>query len=233
MKISKSIVAMILAGAMSTALLAGCGKSGTAVMDGDENGVFSSSNSDGASFDASTVASKITTTEYTYEATTFKGYAVVLKNESGFDCDLTVKVDFLDKDGKVVDDSIDEINAFAKDTEVALDFIAEGDFETAKLTLEAEELTLYSTITQDLEAKASKKDDEHIEVSVTNNSNKAAKFAEYTALLFKDGKLSTVESGYITDDDYEIKPGATQTKETSVYYEFDEIKVYADAYSDK
>ena len=70
-------------------------------------------------------------------------------------------------------------------------------------------------------------------VSVTNNSKKAAKYPEYYAFFYKDGKLVYDNWGFVDDADGEIKPGATQREEASCYEEFDDVKVYVHSDADK
>lgn len=61
---------------------------------------------------------------------------------------------------------------------------------------------------------------------VTNNGDKAVEFTEGFALFIKDGKVVSWESQYFTDDDYEIKPGKTISKQYSAYKEYDTVEFY-------
>lgn len=62
----------------------------------------------------------------------------------------------------------------------------------------------------------------------TNNGEDAAVFVKGYALFFKDGKLVDYEDTYFTDDNSEIKPKDTISKQMTVYDEFDTIEFYLD-----
>lgn len=61
---------------------------------------------------------------------------------------------------------------------------------------------------------------------VTNNGSEPAEFVEGYALFFKDGEIVSYEETYLTDDDSEIKPGATISKQFTSYEDFDNIEFY-------
>lgn len=61
---------------------------------------------------------------------------------------------------------------------------------------------------------------------VTNNGSDPADFVEGYALFFKNGVLVSYESAYFVDDDSELKPGATISKQLTSYEDFDTIQFY-------
>lgn len=61
---------------------------------------------------------------------------------------------------------------------------------------------------------------------VTNNGSDAADFVEGYALFFKNGVLVSCESVYFTDDDSELKPGVTISKQLTSNEDFDAIQFY-------
>ena len=61
---------------------------------------------------------------------------------------------------------------------------------------------------------------------VTNNGEYAAEYVEGYALFFKEGNIVDYNSTFFTDDDYEIKPSDTISKQISSYEEFDSIEFY-------
>lgn len=64
-------------------------------------------------------------------------------------------------------------------------------------------------------------------VSVTNNGETPAQFVEAYTMFFDEGhNLIYVDSNYIVDNDSEIKPGATQTKQFDPYRSFSDAEVY-------
>ena len=65
-------------------------------------------------------------------------------------------------------------------------------------------------------------------ISAENNGRKPIQFVEYH-VLYLDGKGSVVSTdwGYLTDGDNEIKPGASEMRDSSCRKEFTEALVYA------
>ena len=64
-------------------------------------------------------------------------------------------------------------------------------------------------------------------VGVTNNSTKAAQFVEAYALFFDaNNKVIETASGYVVDDDSEIKLGKTLVEQLDAYCTFDHVEIY-------
>jgi len=63
---------------------------------------------------------------------------------------------------------------------------------------------------------------------VTNNGSYTAEFVQGFALFFSDGELVDYAWTYFTDDDSEIKPDATITRQLTSYKDFDTIELYLD-----
>lgn len=61
---------------------------------------------------------------------------------------------------------------------------------------------------------------------VTNNGEDVAEFVEGYALFFSGENLIGYDSAYFTDDDSELKPGETISKQLTSYDEFDRIEFY-------
>lgn len=61
---------------------------------------------------------------------------------------------------------------------------------------------------------------------VTNHGEEAAAFVEGYALFFLGEKLLGFDNTYFTDDDSEIKPGKTISKQLRAYEDFDRIEFY-------
>ena len=61
---------------------------------------------------------------------------------------------------------------------------------------------------------------------VTNNGAYAAEFVEGYVLFFENGNLVDYSSAYFTDNEYEIKPGATISEQIITYENFDTMKFY-------
>lgn len=139
-----------------------------------------------------------------------------------------------------------EVNSLAKDAEGKLigatdtDEVAVGSGETVCLTnyfngvegatsfeytMTVEKDQYYESVVNDLVIEESKTDKKVI-LTCTNNGDKAARFVEAYALFFSGGELIGYDSTYITDDDSEIKAGATISDELSYYKIYDDVKVF-------
>lgn len=86
----------------------------------------------------------------------------------------------------------------------------------------------YVPVLQDIAVEASK-GSEKVIVKITNNGGIPAEFPEATAVFFKRGKMVRVGSAYLTDADYEIKPGAVIIEEIRCSDDFDEVRVHLTA----
>lgn len=182
---------------------------------------------DVSDFDSDKIVKNIKVTPYTYDTDFSHYFVAVLKNNSDQECQLTMSLDFMDKKGNIVGTEEETIDAFAPGTEVALTFNCDDKFAKYEYTLNADELSYYQCVTQNLECKVSTATDKAI-ISAKNTGDIPAEFVEYTALFFKGDKLVYSNWGYIDDKDSEIKPGKTQKDEASCYEKFDSVKVYLD-----
>lgn len=75
--------------------------------------------------------------------------------------------------------------------------------------------------------------DKNITIRATNGGEYNAQFVEAYALFFdSDGKVIAYDSKYVTDNDSEIKPGATLSAQLSTYNDFDHVECYLTGRSD-
>ena len=100
-----------------------------------------------------------------------------------------------------------------------------AEFET---TFQTTTDDFYVPVLQNISVETSRGNRKVI-VKATNNGTVSAEFPEATAVFFKNGEVSYVNSTYLTDADYEIKPGATITKEINSYEAYDDVKVHLTA----
>lgn len=104
-------------------------------------------------------------------------------------------------------------------------------FETdAKITSYETEISAspseyYESVIQDLSYVQNDIEDGAV-FQVTNNGTDAASFVEGYALYFLGDELVGYESTYFVDDDSEIKPGKTISKQMTSYDDFDRIEFY-------
>ena len=67
----------------------------------------------------------------------------------------------------------------------------------------------------------------NVVVTVTNNGSEAANFVQvYVLFLDADNNVIDCDWTYVTDDDSEIKPGATISEQLNTRKPFDHIEAY-------
>ena len=75
--------------------------------------------------------------------------------------------------------------------------------------------------------------DKNLTILATNDGEYNAQFVEAYALFFdSDGKVIAYDSKYVTDNDSEIKPGATLSAQLTTYNGFDHVECYLTGRSD-
>ena len=152
---------------------------------------------------------------------------IIVKNNSNETLDISTSSLAYSSDGTMIgaaDASFDALGAgcvsvmyeaFETDNEIAY-------YETA-LTVSPSKY--YESVIQDL-AYVQNDIDGGAVFQVTNNGTEPADFVEGYALFFRDGELVGYDSAYFTDDDYEIKPGVTISKQLNEYENYDTIEFY-------
>lgn len=97
-----------------------------------------------------------------------------------------------------------------------------GWFDT---TIQVKQENWYIPVIQNVVVNTTKTKDTVI-ISATNTGAVPVEFAEAIALFFKGDKLVYSSSTYLTDGDYELKPGATLSEQIRSFEEFDSVKVH-------
>ena len=162
-------------------------------------------------FDEETVLSKLEVTKYSY-STKYWHYAfLVIKNNSEFDLRISAEMKFYN-DGNLVGASSVSQEAVEAGTETILCTMPDEAFTDIEYTLEAQEESIYECVISDLSYETTSAKKKEI-VSVTSNGTEAAEFVEGYVLFFEGDTLVDSDDAYFTDDDFEIKPGKTITKE--------------------
>lgn len=175
-------------------------------------------------FDANMALSQISVEEFSY-STDFWNYGfLVIKNNSGFDINISVNVDFYNGDALVATKS-DEEEAFESGTEIILYFMPDENFTIMKYEISVSEEKWYDCVISDLKYDTTEAQDKII-LSVTNNGQEPADFVEGSVLFFSGEKVVGFAQNYFTDDDSEIKPGKTIKQEMNCYESFDRIRVF-------
>lgn len=152
---------------------------------------------------------------------------MIVRNNSNETVEISTSSLAYDKDGNILgaeDASFDALGAGC--TSVMYEaFDVEGDVAYYETTLNTSSNRYYESVIQDLSYVQNDIENGAV-FQVTNNGEKAAEFVEGYALFFKGDQLVAFDNTYFTDDDSEIKPGATISKQLDVYEEFDRIEFY-------
>lgn len=154
-------------------------------------------------------------------------YFLIVKNNSTETISVSINATAKDAEGNLIGAKAGSEDAIPSGYEVCIDFYFSDAKNAASFeyTLDAKKDEYYDAVIQDLSYEESRTDKKII-ISCTNNGNEAAKFVEATALFFLNGELIRSDSTYITDDDSEIKPGATIIKEMNSFGQYDDAKIY-------
>jgi len=167
--------------------------------------------------------------EYTYSDGLgwYTYHFMVIRNNSDVTVDVSTSSLAYKQDGTLVsadDASFDALGAGctsvlyeAFDTESVISYY-ETDITVTKSKY-------YESVIQDLSYKQNNIENGAI-FQVTNNGNEAARFVKGYVLFFAGEELVDFDSTYFTDDDSELKPGATISKQITSYKDFDRVEFY-------
>ena len=175
-------------------------------------------------FDEATVLSQLEVTEYSYK-NIWRYAFLVIKNNSEFNIEVSVAVKFYDKDGELVGAKDKSEVAFERGSEIVMYFMLDEAYDKIEYELSASKEDWYECVVSDLTYESTTAKKKEI-VSVTNNGTEAAEFVEGYALFFKGDKVVGFSHTYFTDDDSELKPGKTITKELDCYEKYDSVKFF-------
>ena len=165
----------------------------------------------GSEFDPQKAIRGVKAKTYDFKNAYSQVLAMVIGNNSDYDCELNVSVEFYDDDDELVDTEEASVDVFSAGTENALIFYSKSEFAVYKYKLKSCEVSEHT--------------DEAI-ISATNNGTTTASYVEATALFFKDDELVGAGSSYVVDDEFEIKPGRTEKCTISCFENFDSVQVY-------
>lgn len=154
-------------------------------------------------------------------------YFLIVKNNSSETISVNINATAKDADGNLIGATTQSEEAIPSGYEVCIGchFSDAKNAASFEYTLDAKKDKYYEAVIQDLMYEESRTDKKVI-ISCTNNGKDAAEFVKATALFFLNGELIRSDSTYMTDDDSEIKPGATIIKEMNSFGEYDDVKIY-------
>ncbi len=169
------------------------------------------------------------TREFYYNSVWGNRYIFVLKNTSGYNAEISADVCFYDAEDNIV--------GVAQKTEPACENGYETFWSFSNDNIE------YDHVSVDIKMSEEKSYKDHgqsnldisssvvgnkVIISATNNGEEPIQFVEYNILyLNSNNEVVSTGWGYITDDDSEIKAGATQRVDDTSYEDFTEVQVYA------
>lgn len=152
---------------------------------------------------------------------------IIAKNNSKTTVDISTSSIAYAKDGSMVsvaDSSFEALGAGCTSVFYeAFETSVEIDHYNTEMNVTASKY--YNSVIQDLSYTQNNIEDGAI-FQVKNDGESPAEFVEGYALFFLNGKLVGYDDAYFTDDESEIKPGATITKQLTSYENFDKIEFY-------
>lgn len=176
-------------------------------------------------FDEDKVVSQLQVTEYSLK-TDFWNYSFFeIKNNSEYNIEITVNVKYYNSADELIGAKNSSVSAVGSGQTILMYFMPDEDFVRTEYDISVDEDDWFESAVSDLSYEVVTAKDKEI-VSVTNNGEEPADFVQVSMLFFKNGKVVDFGWTYCVDDDSEIKPGKTITKEIYVYEAYDSYKVY-------
>jgi len=174
----------------------------------------------GIVFNADEIAQALVIHEHHYSSSLSPWVFLIINNTSEFALDISGALETFDTNGKILSHNDSSVEAVAPGTETILTFLLDEKYASTKYEISVSETEYYGPVVQNLTYTSSPAKNKEI-VTVTNNGGIAAQFVEGTALFIKNDVIVDYNTAYFTDDDYEIKPGKSITKEVSCYEAYD------------
>lgn len=176
-------------------------------------------------FDADEVLSLLKVTEYSYSSDYWHYAFLVIENTSNFNIEVSADVKFYNESNELIGAKSAEESAFEKGTKIVLYFMPDEKFAKMEYELSVSEEDYYECVVSDLTYETVAAKEKEI-VTVTNNGSEAAEFVQGSALFFKGNKVVGFEQTYFVDDDNELKPQKTVTKEMDCYEDYDSVQFF-------
>ena len=175
-------------------------------------------------FDAEVVAESLVVTEYrlsNYSETLF----VIIENPTQFDLSISASLKIYNSANKLVGAKEGSEPAVQSGSKTIMVFSIDEEYDRVEYNFSVEEEDYYTCVVSALTYETVSAKNKEI-MSVTNTGDISAEFVEAYVLFFDEGKVVDYDWTYFTDDDSEIKPGKTITREMDTYEEYDSVEVY-------
>ena len=224
----KRILAIVLS-ILIIAALAACGNESDPAPGNGGSNAGSGADANTGAFNADQVVSNIDVKVESYKGYSSSYLVLILTNNAGVTCDLTIEADFYGADDKIVGTKSDTIRAFVNGTTVISSLMSEEEFSKYDYKLTAEETgDVFVSVDQDLTTQVTTTSKKAI-VSVTNNGSVKADNVTIYVLFYKGDTLIDCGWGLMSD----VAPGATMNEEVSCWADdgFDSVKAYAHCYN--
>ena len=176
-------------------------------------------------FDSDAVVSQLKVTEYSHKSDWSHYHFFEIENGSEFDLEISIAVKFYNGVGELVGAQSDDERAFEHGQKILFYFMPDEEYTKTEYEITVAEETFYSCVVSNLSYESVPAKEKEI-VSVTNNGEEAAEFVECSALFFKNGEVVDFDWTYFVDDNDELKPGKTISKEIDCYEEYDSVKFF-------
>lgn len=193
--------------------------------------LFSDSGVTKEEYDSRPVASGdgwVITKDYRYTAFASYYYAFVLKNTGEDNVRITVDVLFYDAEDHIIGTQSASEDACESGYETFWSFSNEKNYDHVSIDVKTEPETEYkaggqSSINLSYEIVGNK-----VILTAVNTGKKAVQYVEYHVLFLNDSdEVVSTSWRFLTDDDNEIKPGATEIREETSPVPFTKVLVYA------
>ena len=155
-------------------------------------------------------------------------YFYIVKNNSAATVEINGNATAYDSAGSVIGASQREIDVLGpgETSLMVFYFDSVSGIDKVDCTLSYDTKLYYKPVINNIRMEQTI-NDKNITIRATNDGEYNAQFVEAYALFFdSDGKVIAYDSKYVTDNDSEIKPGATLSKQITAYEPFDKVEVF-------
>lgn len=166
--------------------------------------------------------------EYKYENNFGTYYYLVYTNNSKETVSISANATAKDKQGNVLGSADMNISVLAPgETSIgSLTFYDVKGIDKIEYQSSYKEQTAIYPVIKDLSVEYTKNKD-NIAVTVENKGKNPAEMVQAYAVLFdKNNNVLSVESKFVTDSDFEIKPGKKESAKIKTYKEYDHVEIY-------
>lgn len=173
--------------------------------------------------------------EYYYSTKWNNYYIFTLKNTSGYNAEISVNVYFYDAENNLVGVANGSEEA-CENNQITYWMFGNGEiaFDHVVLDIIISEETYYKDGGQSCIELTTSIVGKKVIIAAKNNGNDPVEFIQYNVLfLDENGQVVATDWGYLTDNDNELKPGATEMSEASTSKAFSDVQVYAHGRIDK